>query len=143
MPSLSPTMTSGVIVNWNKKPGEAVNPGDVLCEIQTDKAVMAFELEEEGTLARIMVMQIQYPDIVLSSSINMLIFIFQGPDDGKECVVGVPIAVLAEPGEAWQTVASTFKVEDTVQADVQNLKADIAESQEEVKKAEAPLKQSK
>lgn len=56
----------------------------------------------------------------------------------------MPIAVLAEPGEAWQTVASTFKVEDTVQAaDVQNLKADIAESQEEVKKAEAPLKQSK
>lgn len=55
MPSLSPTMTSGVIVNWNKKPGDVINPGDVLCEIQTDKAVMAFELEEEGTLAKIMV----------------------------------------------------------------------------------------
>jgi len=50
MPSLSPTMSEGTIVNWHKKEGEAVNPGDVLCEIQTDKAVMAFEIEEEGVL---------------------------------------------------------------------------------------------
>ncbi len=55
MPSLSPTMSEGTIVNWHKKEGEAVNPGDVLCEIQTDKAVMAFEIEEEGVLAKIMV----------------------------------------------------------------------------------------
>ena len=37
MPSLSPTMSEGQIVQWNKKEGEAVNAGDVLCEIQTDK----------------------------------------------------------------------------------------------------------
>ena len=55
MPSLSPTMTSGTIVNWHKKEGDTISPGDVLCEIQTDKAVMAFETEEEGILAKIYV----------------------------------------------------------------------------------------
>jgi pyruvate/2-oxoglutarate dehydrogenase complex dihydrolipoamide acyltransferase (E2) component len=48
-------MTSGTILNWHKKEGETVSPGDVLCEIQTDKAVMAFETEEEGVLAKIYV----------------------------------------------------------------------------------------
>ena len=37
MPSLSPTMSEGQIVQWNKKEGESVNAGDVICEIQTDK----------------------------------------------------------------------------------------------------------
>lgn len=55
MPSLSPTMTEGTIVNWLKKEGDKVAPGDVLCEIQTDKAVMSFEVEEEGVLAKILV----------------------------------------------------------------------------------------
>jgi pyruvate/2-oxoglutarate dehydrogenase complex dihydrolipoamide acyltransferase (E2) component len=48
-------MTSGTIVNWHKKEGDTISPGDVLCEIQTDKAVMAFETEEEGILAKIYV----------------------------------------------------------------------------------------
>lgn len=55
MPSLSPTMTEGNIVKWLKKEGDLISPGDVLCEIQTDKAVMAFETEEEGILAKILV----------------------------------------------------------------------------------------
>lgn len=55
MPSLSPTMTAGTIVKWLKKEGDTISPGDVLCEIQTDKAVMSFETEEEGILAKILV----------------------------------------------------------------------------------------
>lgn len=55
MPSLSPTMTEGNIVKWLKKEGDTISAGDVLCEIQTDKAVMAFETEEEGVLAKILV----------------------------------------------------------------------------------------
>lgn len=55
MPSLSPTMTAGTIVKWLKKEGDTISPGDVLCEIQTDKAVMSFETEEEGILAKIIV----------------------------------------------------------------------------------------
>lgn len=55
MPALSPTMTEGQIIKWHKKEGDKISPGDVLFEVQTDKAVMAFELEEEGTLAKILV----------------------------------------------------------------------------------------
>lgn len=62
MPSLSPTMTEGVIVKWLKKEGDPVNPGDVICEIQTDKAVMSFEVEEEGILAKILVYNYYFYD---------------------------------------------------------------------------------
>lgn len=48
-------MTEGTLIKWLKKEGDAVSPGDVLCEIQTDKAVMSFEVEEEGILAKILV----------------------------------------------------------------------------------------
>ena len=44
MPALSPTMTHGTISEWVKKPGEACGAGDVLCEIETDKATVAFEV---------------------------------------------------------------------------------------------------
>lgn len=55
MPSLSPTMEVGTIVKWHKKEGDVVNAGDMLCEIQTDKAVVSFDTEEEGILAKIVV----------------------------------------------------------------------------------------
>lgn len=54
MPALSPTMTAGNIGTWQKKPGEAIAPGDVLVEIETDKAQMDFEFQEEGVLAKIL-----------------------------------------------------------------------------------------
>jgi len=82
MPSLSPTMADGTIIGWQKKVGESINPGDVLCEIQTDKAVMSFETEEEGTLAKI----------------------YLG-DDSKDVKVGTLIALIAEPGEDWKVVS--------------------------------------
>ncbi|XP_034245263.1 pyruvate dehydrogenase protein X component, mitochondrial-like [Thrips palmi] len=81
MPSLSPTMTEGTIVKWMKKEGDAVAPGDVLCEIQTDKAVMSFEIEEEGILAKILM-----------------------PDDSKDVKVGSLIALMVAEGEDWQSV---------------------------------------
>lgn len=54
MPALSPTMTAGNIGSWQKKPGDALTPGDVLVEIETDKAQMDFEFQEEGVLAKIL-----------------------------------------------------------------------------------------
>lgn len=54
MPALSPTMTSGNIGTWQKKPGDAIHPGDILVEIETDKAQMDFEFQEEGVLAKIL-----------------------------------------------------------------------------------------
>ena len=55
MPSLSPTMTEGTIVKWLKQEGDTVEPGDILCDIQTDKAVVSMEIEEDGILAKIIV----------------------------------------------------------------------------------------
>lgn len=55
MPALSPTMTTGTIVQWLKKEGDEIEPGDALADIQTDKAVMSFEMEDEGILAKILV----------------------------------------------------------------------------------------
>lgn len=54
MPALSPTMTAGNIGSWQKKVGDNVAPGDVLVEIETDKAQMDFEFQEEGVLAKIL-----------------------------------------------------------------------------------------
>lgn len=45
MPALSPTMTHGTIAEWVKQPGDVCAAGDVLCEIETDKAVVAFEVQ--------------------------------------------------------------------------------------------------
>ena len=55
MPALSPTMTEGKIARWLKKPGDAVKAGQVLCEIETDKATMEVEAVDEGTLAEILI----------------------------------------------------------------------------------------
>ena len=54
MPALSPTMTSGNIGTWQKKAGDSIAPGDVLVEIETDKAQMDFEFQEDGVLAKIL-----------------------------------------------------------------------------------------
>lgn len=54
MPALSPTMTAGNIGAWNKKVGDSIEPGQVLVEIETDKAQMDFEFQEEGVIAKIL-----------------------------------------------------------------------------------------
>lgn len=55
LPALSPTMEMGTIISWEKKEGDKLNEGDLLAEIETDKATMGFETPEEGYLARIIV----------------------------------------------------------------------------------------
>ncbi|KAI1432896.1 dihydrolipoamide acetyltransferase component [Xylaria sp. CBS 124048] len=75
MPALSPTMTAGNIGAWQKKAGDAIAPGDVLVEIETDKAQMDFEFQEEGVIAKVL------------------------KEAGeKDIAVGNPIAVLVEEG---------------------------------------------
>jgi pyruvate dehydrogenase E2 component (dihydrolipoamide acetyltransferase) len=76
MPALSPTMAEGKLARWLKKEGDAVKSGDVLAEIETDKATMEFEAVDEGVLARILV-----------------------PEGAEGVKVNAPIAVLAEEGE--------------------------------------------
>ncbi|XP_075211073.1 dihydrolipoamide S-acetyltransferase muc [Lycorma delicatula] len=55
LPALSPTMEMGTIVSWAKKEGDKLNEGDLLAEIETDKATMGFETPEEGFLAKILI----------------------------------------------------------------------------------------
>ncbi|KAF3422256.1 hypothetical protein E2986_01927 [Frieseomelitta varia] len=57
MPSLSPTMESGTIVKWLKKEGDKIEPGDALADIQTDKAVVTMEVDDESVLAKIIVQE--------------------------------------------------------------------------------------
>ncbi|KAF9095542.1 hypothetical protein BGX29_008974 [Mortierella sp. GBA35] len=77
MPALSPTMTEGTITAWKKKEGEAVSAGDVLLEIETDKAGMDVEATEDGILAKILA---SFPD-------------------GSKVAVNEAIALLAEEGD--------------------------------------------
>merc|ERR1719183_770596 len=55
MPALSPTMTQGNIAQWNMSEGAKVNEGDIIAEIETDKATVGFDSQEEGFLAKILV----------------------------------------------------------------------------------------
>ncbi|RCN42204.1 hypothetical protein ANCCAN_11842 [Ancylostoma caninum] len=55
LPALSPTMEHGTVVSWQKKEGDQLSEGDLLCEIETDKATMGFETPEEGYLAKILI----------------------------------------------------------------------------------------
>jgi len=54
MPALSPTMENGTIAKWNKKEGDKVDIGDVMCEVTTDKATVGYESQEEGYIAKIL-----------------------------------------------------------------------------------------
>ena len=86
MPALSPTMTEGTLARWLKKEGDAIRAGDVIAEIETDKATMEVEAVDEGVLGRILVA------------------------DGTEHVkVNDPIAVLVAPGEAVPAGAAPAK----------------------------------
>jgi len=54
MPALSPTMETGTISKWYVKAGDAVAAGDVIADIETDKATMAFEVQDEGVVAKLL-----------------------------------------------------------------------------------------
>ena len=78
MPRLSDSMEEGEIVGWHKKVGDAVEKGDLLAEINSDKATMDFESPKKGIL------------------------LFIGVPEGGKLVVGAPIAVIGEKGEAFE-----------------------------------------
>lgn len=83
MPALSPTMNQGNIAKWLKKEGDKIDVGDVLCEIETDKATLEFESLEEGYLAKIL-----------------------APEGSKDVLVGQPIAITVEDPDEIKSVPS-------------------------------------
>lgn len=111
MPALSPTMTEGNLARWLKKEGEAVKAGDVIAEIETDKATMEFEAVDEGILGKILVAE------------------------GTEGVaVNTPIGILVEEGEA---VPDAAEAKPAPKAEAPKAEAPKAEAPEPEAKAEA------
>ena len=86
MPRLSDTMTEGVVAQWLKKVGDKVSEGDILAEIETDKATMEFESFNEGTLLHI------------------------GLNDGESAPVDSLLAIIGEEGEDIEALIKNFKV---------------------------------
>ena len=87
MPALSPTMEEGTLAKWLVAEGAEVRSGDVIAEIETDKATMEFEAVDEGVIAKIIVAE--------------------GTDNVK---VGTAIALLAEEGEDVASAAASSHV---------------------------------
>jgi len=88
MPALSPTMEEGTLAKWLVKEGDTVSSGDILAEIETDKATMEFEAVDEGKIAKILV-----------------------PEGSDGVKVGTPIAILAGEGEEFSASAPVPKAE--------------------------------
>src|SRR5438132_3758421 len=81
MPALSPTMEKGNLSKWLKKEGEAIKSGDVIAEIETDKATMEVEATDEGTLGKILI-----------------------PEGTADVAVNTPIATILADGESASDV---------------------------------------
>ncbi len=94
MPKMSDTMTEGTIAAWLKKPGDKVKAGDILAEVETDKATMELESYEDGTL------------------------LFIGPKEGEAVPVDGVLAIIGEPGADYQVLldAHAAKTASTTQA---------------------------
>ncbi|TKR69711.1 hypothetical protein L596_021831 [Steinernema carpocapsae] len=93
LPALSPTMEAGTIVSWQKKEGDQLCEGDLLCEIETDKATMGFETPEEGYLAKIVV-----------------------PEGAKDVAIGKLLCIIVENQDDVAAFANYTPKEDSAPA---------------------------
>jgi pyruvate dehydrogenase E2 component (dihydrolipoyllysine-residue acetyltransferase) len=93
MPALSPTMEKGNLAKWLKKEGDKVKSGDVIAEIETDKATMEVEAVDEGTIARILV-----PEGTQDVPVNDVIAVLAG--DGEDVKAAGSAAPAAKPASA-------------------------------------------
>lgn len=115
MPALSPTMTEGNLVKWHKKEGDAVEIGDILAEIETDKATMEFESFQSGTLLHI------------------------GLEEGESAKVDSLLAIIGPAGTDVSGVAKNYKVggsESKSEPKTETKAAPKKEKKEEPKKVE-------
>src|SRR5579863_4180360 len=98
MPALSPTMEKGNLAKWLKKEGETVKTGDVIAEIETDKATMEYEAIEDGVMAKIVV-----PEGTNDVPVNQLIAVLA--QEGEDPKAAAAAAGKAAPGAAAPTPA--------------------------------------
>lgn len=85
LPKLSPTMEEGVLVRWTKKEGDKVSPGDLIAEVETDKANMDFNVEDEGVLLKLLV------------------------KEGETVKLGAPVAIIGKAGEDVSALIESAK----------------------------------
>ena len=110
MTALSPTMERGTITEWHKKEGETVKSGDVICEVETDKAVMEYEADFDAVLLKIIVTA------------------------GQAAAVGETIAVYGQQGENYEdlipeNIASVDAPEKASVAEVSDVKVSVEKPQ--------------
>ncbi len=110
MPALSPTMTEGNLAKWHKKEGDAVKAGDILAEIETDKATMEFEAADEGTLGRILV-----PEGTQAVKVNQPIAVILGEGEDAAALDKAKPAP-AKPAAAAAPAPETQKAEPAAAA---------------------------
>jgi pyruvate dehydrogenase E2 component (dihydrolipoamide acetyltransferase) len=113
MPKMSDTMTEGVLAKWHKKVGDKVKTGDVVAEIETDKATMEFESYQEGTL------------------------LYIGVEEGKAVPVDAVIAVLGKEGEDYKTLLEQASKPAEKKAEPEK-KSDPAKAEKKQEVAAAP-----
>ena len=116
MPALSPTMEEGTLSKWLKNEGDKVASGDVIAEIETDKATMEVEAVDEGVIGKLLVAA--------------------GTENVK---VNTRIAVLLEDGESADSIASSAPAADASKTDAQKADAPVAEEQEKPASASASV----
>jgi pyruvate dehydrogenase E2 component (dihydrolipoamide acetyltransferase) len=124
LPALSPTMESGTVVSWQKKEGDKLEEGDLLCEIETDKATMGFETPEEGYLAKILI-----------------------AEGTKDVAIGKLLCIIVENKDDVEAFASFTGAEDTGSAKSAEPKKEFEKPKKEEKQdapaASAPTPQPK
>jgi pyruvate dehydrogenase E2 component (dihydrolipoamide acetyltransferase) len=120
MPALSPTMEKGNLAKWLKKEGDKVKSGDVIAEIETDKATMEYEATDEGTLARIVV-----------------------PEGTQDVAVNSVIAIMADEGEDVKAAGASAPKAAAPAAKVEKPAEKPAEKPVEAKAAAAPPAEAK
>jgi pyruvate dehydrogenase E2 component (dihydrolipoyllysine-residue acetyltransferase) len=118
MPALSPTMEKGNLARWLKKEGDKIRSGDVIAEIETDKATMEYEAVDEGTLAKIVV-----------------------PEGTQDVAVNSVIAVLAGEGEDVKAAASAARVAPAKAPEKKIEAAPVPSSRQETPRAPAQAAQ--
>ena len=93
MPALSPTMEEGTLAKWLVKEGDSVNSGDIIAEIETDKATMEFEAVDEGTIGKILIAE-GTEGVKVNAPIAVLL------EDGEDASAADSVAAPAAPAEA-------------------------------------------
>jgi pyruvate dehydrogenase E2 component (dihydrolipoamide acetyltransferase) len=113
LPKLSPTMEEGVLVRWVKKEGDKVSPGDLVAEVETDKANMDFNMEDEGVLLKLLV------------------------KEGDTVKLGAPVAILGKAGEDVAALVEQASKQGAAPAPAEKPASEKPEAKPEAKAAPA------